>query len=74
MKNNFADGLAIRMAQGLIETVKAYGAGLEPWEREHIDGYIARLADGKPLSPQQSKTLRGIHMRRVKSRSTDAAG
>jgi hypothetical protein len=74
MKLSFADGMAIKVDQHLIDTVNAFGVGLEQWEREHIVGYTAKLAQGRPLSNEQGKTLRQIMMRRVKTRSADATG
>lgn len=72
--SKFADGMAIRVDQHLIDTINAFGVDLEAWEREHITGYAAKLAQGRPLSNEQGKTLRQIMMRRVKTRSADATG
>jgi hypothetical protein len=78
MKSTFGDRMFITTTKLLIEDIDQHRAELDGWELAHIDGFKAQLEQGRPLSPNKTKILSGIHGRVVKPapapEKTNAAG
>jgi len=71
MKVSFADGLRIRTEKLLIETIEVSGTDVDDRERQLLADYKKLLEANRPLNTSQSRALRDIHMRRVKSREPE---
>lgn len=66
MKTKFGEGMFITTTKLLIEDIDRYRANLEDWEVTQIEAFKVQLDQGRPLSANKTKILRGIHSRTVK--------